>query len=71
MERPVAVPLEFKVDMTHRRSGMSCRGDEFLSVSTRTVVTVFLLLLILKALVAFALIPTLTNVLGVRQDKLF
>ncbi len=64
MERPVAVPLEFEFDMTHRGSGMSCRGDEFLSVSTRTVVTVFLLLLILKALVAFVLIPTLTNVLG-------
>ena len=64
MERPVAAPLEFEFDITHRGSGKSRRGDEFPSVSTRTVVTVFILLLVLKALVAFALIPTLTNVLG-------
>ena len=50
--------------MTHRGSGISRRGVAFPHVPARTVVAVFLLLLILKALIAFALIPALTQVLG-------
>ncbi len=50
--------------MTHRGSEMSCRGVAFPSVPTRTVVTLFLLLLVLKAVIAFALIPALTQTLG-------
>jgi 4-amino-4-deoxy-L-arabinose transferase-like glycosyltransferase len=50
--------------MTHLGSGISRRGVAFPHVPARTVVAVFLLLLILKALIAFALIPALTQVLG-------
>ncbi len=60
MEKPVAVSLELEIDMTHRDLGMAA----FPKVSTRAVVTVFLLLLFLKAVIAFALIPGLTHALG-------
>ena len=60
MEKPVAVSLELEIDMTHRDSGMAA----FPKVSARAVVTVFLLLLFLKAVIAFALIPGLTHALG-------
>ncbi len=68
MERHVAVPLEFGVDMTRRGAGMAA----FPNVSTRAVVMVFFLLLVLKALIAFALIPGLTHYLGENyQSNLF
>jgi 4-amino-4-deoxy-L-arabinose transferase-like glycosyltransferase len=60
MERPVAVPLEFEIDTTHSGSGMAA----FPNVTTRVVVIVFLVLLVLKAVIAFALIPGLTHFLG-------
>jgi 4-amino-4-deoxy-L-arabinose transferase-like glycosyltransferase len=61
MQKPVAVvPLEFEIDTTHRGSGRTA----FPNVSARAVVTIFLLLLVLKALIAFALIPGLTRALG-------
>src|ERR1700733_5646697 len=60
MEKPVAVSLELEIDMTHRDSGMAALPK----VSARAMVTVFLLLLFLKAVIAFALIPGLTHALG-------
>jgi 4-amino-4-deoxy-L-arabinose transferase-like glycosyltransferase len=56
MERPVGVPLEFEGHMT--------RMAAFPNISTRAVIIVFLLLLVLRAVIAFALIPGLTQSLG-------